>query len=121
MKKIILGIAITHIILNLIGCSKKDDLPLALPGEQYKIIYVTLDNSPGNEYHGENHQWLLEFTKNKGDDLSLIVNGLEGVQDIAPTLNAKQAPYVYILSSKEMVLETSDFEEAKSFLEKNAY
>lgn len=97
------------ILGSLIGCSKKEDLPYAFPGNQYKIIYVTSDDSPGDEYYGDNHKWLMEYGQNEGKDFAIIVDGLEGIQDIVPSLNAKQAPYVYIFNSKEMVLETSDF------------
>jgi hypothetical protein len=116
MKKIIIGLVALFVLINLIGCSKKEDLPYALPGNQYKIIYVTSDDVPGDEYNGKNHFWLIEYGENEGRDFSIIVNGLKGIQDIAPTLKAEQAPFVYILSSEEMVLETSDFEEAKKFL-----
>jgi hypothetical protein len=64
----------------------------------------------------ENHEWLMEYGKNEGKEFSIIVNGLKGIQDIAPSLKADQAPFVYILSSKEMLLETTDFEKTKNFL-----
>jgi hypothetical protein len=116
MKKVLIPIVTMLIILNLIGCSTNEDLPYALPGNHYKIIYVTSDNTLGDEYYGENHEWLMEYGEDEGKEFSIIVNGLKGIQDTAPSLKADQAPYVYILSSKKMVLETSDFEEAKKFL-----
>jgi hypothetical protein len=82
VKKVILGLVTIIILATLIGCSKKGDLPYALPGNQYKIIYVTSDDSPGDEHYGENHYWLMKYGENEGKDFSIIINGLEGIQRV---------------------------------------
>ncbi|MFV8830381.1 hypothetical protein [Alkalihalobacterium sp. APHAB7] len=94
MKKSLIGLVLVSILLNLVGCSKKEELPYALPGNPYKIIYVTSDDVIGDEYYGKNHQWYIEFDENEGVYFNIIVNGLKGIQDIAPSLKAEQAPYV---------------------------
>jgi hypothetical protein len=56
MKNIIIALLFITILATLIGCSKKDDLPYAFSGQQYKVIYIV--PKEGNE---EQLKWLQEF------------------------------------------------------------
>ncbi|MCT8139236.1 hypothetical protein H1D32_16920 [Anaerobacillus sp. CMMVII] len=40
-------------------------------------------------------------------------------QQTYPSLNAKEAPYFYILDQKRILIETTDFDEIKEFLIEN--
>lgn len=113
MKKIIIGFVLIGLLVTLLGCSKKNDLPYALPGEQYKILYVV--PKQGND---ERLHWFQEFqVEHKG--VNLIAFDLELAQKEYPTLKVTEAPYIYILGRDNIAFKGSNYEEAKSYLLEN--
>lgn len=113
MKKITIGFVFIALLVTLLGCSKQNDLPYALPGEQYRIIYVV--PKQGND---ERLQWFQEFQyEHKG--VKLIAFDLELTQKEYPSLEVTEAPYIYILGRDNIPFKGSDYEEAKSYLLEN--
>ncbi|WP_096156401.1 MULTISPECIES: hypothetical protein [Bacillus] len=113
MKKTKIVCVLIFLLVILLGCSKKDDLPYALSAEQYRIIYVVPEQGNVDQL-----QWFQEFEdKHKG--VILIAFSLELTQKEFPSLDATEVPYIYVLSQNAIVIEGSDMEEVKKFLIEN--
>ncbi|MFC4323308.1 hypothetical protein [Litchfieldia salsa] len=110
MKNMIIGLVFITTLATLISCSKKDDIPYALSGEQYKVIYIVPEE--GNE---EQLKWLQEF-EDEHEGVNLIAFDLELTQKEYPSLEATKSPYIYILGKRNIVFESSNLEDAKRFL-----
>lgn len=110
MKKTKIAFVFISLLVALIGCAKKEDLPYALSAEQYRIIYVVSEQE-----NKEQLQWFQEF-QNDHKGVNLIAFDLELTQNEYPSLEANEAPYIYILDRKNIVFKGSGFEEAKIYL-----
>lgn len=101
-------------LILIIGCSQK--LPYAVSEEQYKIFYIAPEVKDDNFW--DYFQWLTDFHEDKSE-VGLLVYDLHLTQQTFPSLNAKEAPYFYILDQKRILIETRDFDEIKDFLIEN--
>ncbi|MFN7253531.1 MAG: hypothetical protein ACK4M9_22565 [Anaerobacillus sp.] len=101
--------------LLLTDCSQK--LPYAVSEEQYKIFYIAPPELKDDKFW-DYFQWLTDFQEDKSE-VGLLVFSLHLTQETYPSLNAKEAPYFYILDQKRILLETTNFEEIKEFLIEN--
>lgn len=111
MKK---GARLLFLLLLLIGCSQ--NLPYAESEERYRIVYIAPDNK-GDE-HFEHFQWFTNFHE-ENTEVGLLVYDLHLTQETYPSLKANEAPYFYVLDQNSILLETTDFEEIRNFLDKS--
>ncbi|MGM0847251.1 MAG: hypothetical protein ACQEUT_20020 [Bacillota bacterium] len=115
MNKLIIAFAM--LILLLSGCSS-NEFPEELLSDEGKFSYLVVypdDNSLGS-------QDFLEKVDNYGKQASQKIDHglilyLDNAQSRYPSLNIEQAPYYMFFDSEGVILETSDKEEANSFIE----